>query len=58
LPTRCPGSPHPAIGYPELLGEADEPYGLAIIALMDALLISSSALGWPGVDGVHHVLER
>ena len=50
--------PHLTIGYPELLGEGDGPYGLAVIALMDALLISSEVWGWPGTAAVEHVLER
>ena len=36
-----------AVGAPEGLGESDAPYGPAYLALVNTLIVATTALGWP-----------
>ena len=50
--------PHLTVGHVELMGDADGPYGLALIALTNALIVGSHALGWPDRQVIDLALER
>jgi hypothetical protein len=40
------------------MGDADGPYGLALIALTNTLIVASHALGWPDRQVIDLALER
>jgi hypothetical protein len=50
--------PHLTVGHVELMGDADGPYGLALIALTNTLIVASHAIGWPDRQVIDLALER
>jgi hypothetical protein len=50
--------PDALVGHAELLGDADGPYGLSLVALTQTLIVSSHVLGWPDRAAIDAACER